>query len=335
MMETDDDRPGTPQNKRQNETIHERETSIEPSSSSDESHYDINASEIPENLNRKEESMIFARKAARLFQGLHHFPYKAMLFFTRDSSTRRHSVARYKAMTTQIRLWGAWFNRRWPEEILKGTPLVRHHLTIMQRYEVRKASSPIKRIKQLRNSSRQSGRGRNTISFDRGVDTLRRIFWAQPNFTYQALNEITSTDGAAIFLMGLPALTIDIETWMRLAKYHEATTTPTAIIIFATVKSPLRKTGLGMDVGGGYHAFEFNMNRLGQYLQTHQQAPEPYKALIQAWKDGLTGRKDCSTSTTTLREKEGSRRVIPQSKKGDIFDDEDEEDYEDDVGLTR
>lgn len=102
MMETDD-RPGTPQNKMQKERIHEQKISAESSFSSDESHYDITAAEVPKNLNRKEEFMIFARKAVKLFQKLHHFSYRAMLFFSRDFFSRSPTV-RYQAMTTQIRL---------------------------------------------------------------------------------------------------------------------------------------------------------------------------------------------------------------------------------------
>lgn len=122
------------------------------------------------------------------------------------------------------------------------------------------------------------GMYRNEIGPDKDIndDSDIRALWREGrklcslDYTVSHLNRITAMDGAAIFLLRVSAFTINIETWMRLANYHEVVRTSTAIIIFATKISSLRKTGLGLN-----HAYKFDMNTLRVYLQINKQVPKP------------------------------------------------------------
>ena len=123
----------------------------------------------------------------------------------------------------------------------------------MQYYRVRQASPPLKGLKSVQAGTRQPYQDSKSIKFDRGRSHKAKVwtYWSshtsRPNL---GLNRINTGDGAAIFLVGTAGLTVNIRTWTKIAGYQDVTKTPTALIIFATHDSQLRKTGRGMDVGG-------------------------------------------------------------------------------------
>lgn len=58
-------------------------------------------------------------------------------------------------------------------------------------------------------------------------------------------------DGVALLLQGSTSLTVDGDSWRRLAEVHSENATPTKSIIFEISRSSLVETGCCESVGGG------------------------------------------------------------------------------------
>ena len=69
----------------------------------------------------------------------------------------------------------------------------------------------------------------------------------------------------------------------------------------------LCRTEFGIDVGGGYICFEFDLNKIGEYLDS-KKVPEPYKTFIQIWKDENVSRKGRRKYTARREKGEGKGR---------------------------
>lgn len=141
------------------------------------------------------------------------------MFVSRDFASRS-ATAKYQAVIVQIRLWKAWFKRRWPAEALEKTPKINSNLFILQYYRNNQASPPIARLKSVQIGIRQPFKDPRTIKFDRGrkpqsqgLDILVESYTSP----LLSLDRINAMDGAAIFLVGATALTINIRTWTKLA----------------------------------------------------------------------------------------------------------------------
>ena len=135
-------------------------------------------------------------------------------------------------------------------------------------------------------------------------------------------------DGAAIFLQDATGMTCDTRSWRRLAEIHEPSRMPIALVIFENGDSELMKTGLGHDVGGGYHVFGFNINKIGQYLDKEGRAPELYKALFKTWRDWGTERENMGKCKVASNKTEGRRIALRTCQEADDDDEGDEDDEE-------
>jgi len=119
--------------------------------------------------------------------------------------------------------------------------------------------------------------------------------------SYFPFKYVSKLDGAAILFYSVTALTIDQDSWKRLAKAHSYNKITTKVIIFEPDESLLMAKGSYESVGGGYSVCEYDLDLI--WFQVQEQAET---GLISA-----LSRLACGSSVTQVT------RYLPTDVVGD------------------
>ena len=213
---------------------------------------------IPEPIIWRKERKIFAKKASNLFANLRRFKYKYMAFFTRSSgSGKGRNTKRYKAFHVQLKLWEGWFEKVY-STFNENESVAPCNLFLAQTWKARPANESIVGLLRANADVRKLRNLSELIISDRFEGRKFKVYHSDGSGHLKStLNKVAVKDGAALFLVGATALTVDLASWRKLARAHRHNETPTMVITFETEKSPLCLSDVcrrqfGVDVGGLY-----------------------------------------------------------------------------------